>query len=239
MSVLARFLGRGDAAVTVPALDGGLKPNTLLDSLPSAQPAEAPDGIVLWQGAPLWSAGSKLISAAGGVVKDMGAPVTALAATGGAGADERLAVAMDGRLVLLDPDLQDVSPAWNMPFRCITAMAFGGGGPKGAGADEAQALWVCMGSDRLSPQDWRRDLMEKNSGGSVARGVQPGDRVAVVAHNRGTPRATRNRRSTSGVLVVAVVGLGHVAVGLHALVLGDLQVPPSMRRTDGPRGAGW
>lgn len=153
MSFLARFLGRGEAAVTVPALDGGLKPNTLLDDLPSSLAAASPDMVVNWQGAPLWSAGPDLVSGTGETVMSFDQDITALTAS-----EDRLAVAMSDELVLLNQNLQDVTPKFDAAMPCMTALAFG-----------PDALWVCSGSDRNGPDNWRRDLMEKNRSGSVHR----------------------------------------------------------------------
>ncbi len=171
MSFLTRFLGRGDAAVTVPALDGGLKPNTLLDELPTALPARAPDTVVNWQGAPMWSEGTRLVSGQGHEIIDLKEEITALAAS-----DRMLAVAMDTRLLLLDNQLQDVTPKLSGQPKCITAMAFG-----------PDALWICSGSDKSTPQDWRRDLMEKNRRGSVSRMDLKSGNVSLVKTGLGFP----------------------------------------------------
>lgn len=171
MSFLTRFLGRGEAAVTVPALDGGLKPNTLLDELPAARFARSPDMVVNWQGAVLWSEGSRLMSAEAQPVIDLNEDITALAAS-----DGLLAVAMDQRLIVLNSDLDDITPTLDAPLTCITAMAFC-----------ADALWVCSGSDKTPPQDWRRDLMEKNRRGSVSRIDLDTGKVRVVKTGLGYP----------------------------------------------------
>ena len=70
MSFLERFLGRGDAAVTVPPLDGGLKPNNRLEELPAGIVAQSPDAITLWQGQLVWSEGNRLM-AQDGALRDL------------------------------------------------------------------------------------------------------------------------------------------------------------------------
>ena len=45
-SWLERFLGRGRAAVTVPPLDGALKPNNRLEDAPRGLASHAPDNLV-------------------------------------------------------------------------------------------------------------------------------------------------------------------------------------------------
>ena len=171
MSFLTRFLGRGEAAVTVPALDGGLKPNNLLEELPSAVSAQAPDTVVHWQGAALWSEGNRLVSASGKEILVLDREITALAAS-----QEMIAVAMDKDIRLLDGQLRDVTPGLTSRFNCVTALAL-----------DADALWVCCGSDSYAPQDWRRDLMELNRRGSVSRVDLETGKVTVVKTGLGFP----------------------------------------------------
>ena len=171
MSFLTRFLGRGEAAVTVPAMDGGLKPNNLLEDLPGAVPAKAPGTVVNWQGAALWSEGSRLVSASGQEVLSLEQEITALAAT-----DDRIALAMGDEIRLFDAQLQDITPGPGAGLSCVTALAFDQG-----------HLWVCSGSDRHKPQDWRRDLMELNRRGSVSRIDLGTGAVSVVKTGLGYP----------------------------------------------------
>ncbi|MEI2386936.1 strictosidine synthase [Breoghania sp. JC706] len=167
-----RLLGRASAAVTVPALDGALKPNNVLEDLAPGIAGETPDNVVIWQGAPLWSDGRRLVTQ-DGMRLDLGSAVTALAANG-----SRLAVAtQEDGMHLLDLDLRDVSPQWTRAVRNITALAFA---PDGG-------LWFCMGSARNAPEDWRRDLMEKSRSGVVGRADPESGDILIRAERLGYP----------------------------------------------------
>ncbi|PTW61036.1 hypothetical protein C8N35_103218 [Breoghania corrubedonensis] len=167
-----RLMGRASAAVTVPALDGALKPNNVLEELPPGIAGEAPDNIVIWQGAPLWSQGKTLLTP-DGPCADLGSPVTAIVANG-----TRVAVASgEHGLRLLDRDLRDVSPQWTQSVRNVTALAFA---PDGA-------LWFCSGSSSNAPDEWRRDLMEKNRSGLVGRADPESGDILIRAERLGYP----------------------------------------------------
>lgn len=167
------FVGRGSAAVTVPPLDGALKPNNILEDLPDGIPADAPDDIVLWRGEPVWSDGGRLVSRSGTQVLNAGSPITALAASG-----EMLAVAtISAGLEIFDGSLSRITPAWKIPVRNITALAFA---PDGA-------VWFCTGSERRSPAEWRRDVMELNRAGLVGRADPHSGEVVVVHRKLGYP----------------------------------------------------
>lgn len=157
-SILSRaldgFLGRGRAAVTVPALDGALKPNNALEELPAGIAGEAPDDLVIWNGAPLWSDGATLVSEAG-VQARLASPITALATLG-----DRLAVATrDEGLLLLDQSFASLGTHWQRELRNVTALD---AAPDGA-------IWFCTGAMDRAPHEWRRDLMEKGRSGLIGR----------------------------------------------------------------------
>jgi hypothetical protein len=173
LGIFDRFLGRGAAAVTVPPLDGGLKPNNRLEALPAGIAADHPDDLVLWQGRPLWSDGNRLCTAEGPLAARFASDITALAARG-----DRLAVATSAEGVrLLDAELRDVTPAWQSPLAHITAMTF----------TEAGRLWFCIGSEQNAPQDWRRDLMEKRRMGCVGHADAATGEVKILRRNLGYP----------------------------------------------------
>lgn len=185
MSFLARFLGRGDAAVTVPPLDGGLKPNNLLEELPGGVAAAAPDAVADWRGEVIWSEGRRLMTGQGAELAVFGSEITALATSA-----ERIAVATGEGVRLLDETLQDVTPGLREAPAHVTALAF----------DADGALFYASGSETCAPQDWRRDLMEMNRSGRVGR----------IDLSTGEARTlARGLRYPSG---LAVCGGGKVAV---------------------------
>ncbi|MFV0514708.1 MAG: hypothetical protein ACK5MY_13945 [Jhaorihella sp.] len=170
--IVDNFLGRGPAAVTVPALDGALKPNNRLEELEAGIAATSPDDLVLWERRLLWSDGAKLVSEQG-VVAEFGSEITALAVAG-----DRLALATiaDG-LLLLDGEFKRVAPSWSRPVKNVTALA---AGPKGG-------IWFCTGSELRAPDKWRRDLMELNRSGLIGRADPDTGEVRIVKRRLGYP----------------------------------------------------
>ena len=95
-----RFLGRGDATITVPSFDGALKPNQKLESAETLLTCEAPEDLAT-DGRNLFIAdGQRLLSLNDGTaseVRSFERPISALCALPGGG----LAVALGGREVRL------------------------------------------------------------------------------------------------------------------------------------------
>ncbi len=167
-----RFMGRGAAAVTVPPLDGGLMPNNLLEELPQGITAQAPDDIVIWNGAPLWSDGALLVSPKG-IQAEFESEITALAVSG-----DKIALAtLDDGLLMLGPDLKPTAANWDSPVINVTALAF----------DAQGGVWFCTGSELCAPDEWRRDLMEMNRAGLVGRADPSTGGVRVIKRQLGYP----------------------------------------------------
>ena len=134
-------------AVTIPPMDGALKPNTALEDAEALINVEAPDNLAVIGGALAYTSGAELLSAAK-VIARFDAPVTALATR----ADLR-AVGLDsGRIEIQGGAAQTLDG-----FSCPVALCFGG-------PDE---LYVCNGSAEHRPSDWVHDLMAKHASGSV------------------------------------------------------------------------
>lgn len=154
--IIDNFFGRGEAAVTVPPLDGALRPNRALDA---ATDRVALDGVDC-----LAEAGGRLYASAGALVMVRGAggdwsehrrfdaPVVALASVAGG-----LALALaDGRVMVLGGAVDGWQQATGP--RCITALADGG-----------DAVLVTNGAEGHTPDDWQRDLLNRGATGSVWR----------------------------------------------------------------------
>lgn len=221
--LLDRFLGRGSAAVTVPPLDGGLKPNNVLEDLPLGIAGTAPDDLALWQGAPIWSDGARLMGAAGEVIT-AGAEITAIAAS-----EACLALASDdGGLRLLDAELGDMTPKLSAPVHNVTALAFA---PDGG-------LWFTTGSEKHAPKEWRRDLLEKNRAGLLGRVDPASGEVRVVQRRLAYPAGLAIR--ADGRIVVSEAWRSHIveydASGQGGQVLLD-EIPGYPGRLS-PRAAG-
>tara|TARA_R110000737_G_scaffold202832_1_gene221983 strand:+ start:155 stop:1228 length:1074 start_codon:yes stop_codon:yes gene_type:complete len=220
-----RFLGRGQAAVTVPPLDGGLKPNNRLDDLANGIAADRPDDIVLWQGRPIWSDGAFLCDANGPLMVTFASDITALATDG-----NRMAVAtLQGGIQVFDAALADVTPGFSQTISHVTAMAFAAEG----------ALWFCTGSAQHGPDNWRRDLMEKNRTGSVGLADLSSGEVRILRQDLGYPAGIVVQPDGSVVVSEAwasqLVGIG--ADGRTAVLLD--QIPGYPGRLIARHGGGY
>ena len=161
-----RLLGRGSAAITVPVMDGALKPNRQLDEASVAAEIAGIDDLAC-DGQQLWiSAGKRLLRLYDGqplLVREFSSPITALAAQ----THGTLAVALGGTQVQVlhtqaDGSLSDgpvLHSLQGQPLHSVNALAFEADG----------ALLLSDGSQRRSTDDWCHDLMELGHTGRVAR----------------------------------------------------------------------
>ena len=169
------FLGRGDAAVTIPAMDGPLRPNQRLDQGRVVRRIEAPDNLAVTGGTALYSSGHTVFrldldASADKPVTVFDAPVTCLAAH----PDGTLAAGLDdGRVVLHHPSGRTVLQAGGT---CPTALAFDG-----------DALVIAHGSAAHPPSRWRHDLMQRGGSGSVWRAPLAGGAASCIARGLGWP----------------------------------------------------
>jgi hypothetical protein len=144
--VIDRFVGRGDAAITVPPMDGALRPNQMLEEAHVAADARAPDNLILHGGEVLFSSGRDLRKLeTGAIVRSFDRPIACLAAA----ADGRLAAGLTGAEVVVVEADGTVTPLPAAQTSCATALTFLG-----------DSLIVCRGSAQLSADQWKRDLME-------------------------------------------------------------------------------
>jgi hypothetical protein len=145
-------------AVTIPPMDGALRPNTALDECDVVAEADSPDNLCFDGEQILFSSGQDIFAIAkDGNAKPVHiarrkAPVTALAAR-----DGLCATAIDDGNVIVEADNR--VQTFNAPdgFACPTALAF----------IDSRTLLVCHGSSRHRASDWVVDLMEKNQTGGV------------------------------------------------------------------------
>lgn len=157
--IFDNLLGRGEAAVTVPPLDGAFRPNRLLDEAPTRVALGNVDGLAVVAGRIVASAGDTIHAlAADGAWEARGsyeAAVTAIAAVGDGG----LAVALaTGEIVVEGGAFDGRGYAAEAGMRCITALTVSG-----------EHLYVANGSATNAAADWQRDLLEKNASGSIWR----------------------------------------------------------------------
>lgn len=151
------ILGRGEAAVTVPPLDGVLRPNRELDAATRRFPLPGVDSIAVVAGQLAASAGNTLYALRDGLhwraERAYEEQITCLTAVGKEGRAVALATGdilveggrFGGRTYRAAPD-----------SRCISAMTASGGN-----------LFVANGSVKNGPGDWQLDLLERNASGSI------------------------------------------------------------------------
>jgi hypothetical protein len=136
-------------AVTIPPMDGALRPNTALDEAKIITSCEAPDNITLVADKLFYSSGDRLFTTASAKpVASFSSAITAIAASGAA-----LAIGLEsGRIEFHKNKIAALEG-----FNCPTALTF----------DGPDDLYVCNGSDTHSPGEWATDLMHKNASGSL------------------------------------------------------------------------
>lgn len=155
-----RFLGRGDATITVPSFDGALKPNQLLEQAETLLECEAPDDLAVDGDTLLVADGPRLLRLSGSsvtTVRTFERPISALAVPRSGG----LAVALGGTEVQIYDDTAAKSPAsvFTGELHAVNALA---PAPDGT-------LIATDGSSLRGVADWARDLMELGETGRVFR----------------------------------------------------------------------
>jgi sugar lactone lactonase YvrE len=172
-----RFLGRGDATITVPSFDGALKPNQKLESAETLLICESPEDLAT-DGRNLFIAdGLRLMRLDGGTaskVRSFERPISALCAL----PDGGLAVALGGREVHLyaSPSAEQPSVTFtDAAFNAINALAL---------ADD-NTLIATDGSATCGVDDWARDLMELNRTGRVFKLDPASKKMTVLAQGLG------------------------------------------------------
>jgi hypothetical protein len=172
-----RFLGRGEATITVPSFDGALKPNQKLEAAETLLTCEAPEDLAA-DGRNLYVAdGRRLLRLDGHAatkLRSFDRPISALCSLPGGG----LAVALAGREVRLYADVAAGDPVTTIAdpaFNAINALT---AAPDGT-------LIATDGSATSGVDDWARDLMELNRSGRVFRIDPKGKSVTQLAGKLG------------------------------------------------------
>lgn len=176
-------LGRGEAAVTVPPMDGALQPNQALENARELIKVRAPDNLVNTGTGILFSSGEDVFSlnwSTGATTrrKHFDAPVSALAALPG----EAWAAGLTNgeiRIVGGPTDGAVFTNVGNYRCHCPTALL---AAPDGT-------LLVAEGSSVHRPQHWKHDLMSKGESGSVWRLNLAKDAATCLAARLAYPNA--------------------------------------------------
>ena len=154
--VLDAVLGRGESAVTIPALDGALRPNRKLDEASERIAIDSPSGILSRPEGVLVSSANQIrrLDAGGAwtLFHEAEATISCMGEAGGG-----IAVGLEnGDVEIVGGRFNGVKLKSTAEARCLTAIA---------GAEDS--LYVCHGSTANSPSAWQRDLLERNASGSV------------------------------------------------------------------------
>jgi hypothetical protein len=160
---LDRFRGAGDAAITLPPMDGAIRPNQALETAELVLEIERPDNLGFSGRRVFFSSGAAVLAfdpaqgaAKAETVAAFESEVTCLAAD----RDGNLAVGLDDGAVLFAAGprkAQRISDPGARPS-CPTALLL-----------NEKALIISHGSRERSPLAWKHDLMERNASGSVWR----------------------------------------------------------------------
>lgn len=163
-SVVEWVLGRGGYSITVPVMDGPLRPNDIIEQ--SALVAEAPgiDNLLVKGDRLIASAGRDLleISVSGSVTRRLrfDGPISCLAIS----PMGTIAVGIDGvgvRLLGGKFDGMVIERHATGPMRCPTAAIF----------EDENTIVVTNGSSDVRAADWARDLLSIGQSGTVVRFV--------------------------------------------------------------------
>jgi hypothetical protein len=169
------LLGRGHAAITVPVMDGTLKPNRVLDESTVLATHAGLDDLASSGGILFASAGPLLLRLAGHElveVRRFDDDISAMSVS----PNGRVAVALNGRRVLVMDSVDGAevarleSPA-GRPLVAANALAF----------DGDDQLLVTDGSAKFGPAQWCHDLMALGRSGRVLRWHIGSGRLDVIA----------------------------------------------------------
>lgn len=168
-SVVSRALGRGDFAVTVPPMDGALRPNSLLDAARLVAELPMADNLVNVHGTVYCSSGSSVykIALQDGVRVHQSFPADVSCVV--SLADGRLVVALEtGSLHVQEG--AGYRTIEGLGLTCPTAMA----------VVDPDTLVITQGSSTVAPREWCRDLLNDGHTGSVWRVDLNADRASLL-----------------------------------------------------------
>jgi len=169
-----RIRGVGKYSITVPPLDGALRPNQDLEEAETLVAARYPGHLCVQNGDLWFASGTDLMRMkhvqAAEVIERFGTDITAMALSPSGDAAVALA---DGNVSLPQGFAFD---GLTCNLRCITSLAF----------DENGNCLVACGSEHNSADDWARDLLEHGASGSVWR-IPRGNKAQCLAKGLAWP----------------------------------------------------
>lgn len=154
-----KILGRGEAAITIPTLDGALKPNQMLEDANILAEFQAPEDLCTDGKSLFLAEGKAIFQLKRGVfvkVLDLSETITAMACIGDGG----IVVALNGRQIKIyggQYDGKGWSEVEKQPLLSVNAISMG---------DNGQIL-VTEGSTLYPYENWCHDLMDQGHTGRV------------------------------------------------------------------------
>lgn len=183
-------------AITIPPMDGCLRPNNLLDEAPVVAEVHQPDNAIHLGGELWFSSTNRLLkislssdSSKPETVDEFDHDISCLAA----GPDKSLAVGLDSGQVFIERSGNRVefSALGERQLRCPTALEF---------IDQNQ-LVVCQGSEQVRPSEMTKDLMQIGRSGSVWLLDLAGNSQQCIASKLGFPFGVAVLHKTREILV--------------------------------------
>jgi len=171
---LSRLFERSTIGVTVPPMDGALKPNNNIEAAEVLCAYPRPDNLIRDGGGLLFSSGSRLLCTRMETGSDrideiacFASMITALASDGAGG----IAAGLDDGTIEFGGTLAGRPAIMPKQSFAPTALVFGRHGQ----------LFACSGSQTNRPSAWKRDLVERSASGSIWRfGPDLGDAVCLA-----------------------------------------------------------
>lgn len=173
--------GSGSHSISVPAMDGALRPN---DRLEDAQPFHVEpslDNVASSGDALFFTVGGAVLSTPGvgeKRIRDVASFPSVVSCLAVAG--DQIAVGLDaGGIRIVGGRFQgtEVSELNGRPIVAPVAMHF----------EDECTLLIALGSQRHRPSHWKRDLMERGASGSVWRLHLPSSRASLLADGMAYP----------------------------------------------------
>jgi hypothetical protein len=158
IKMINKYLGRGEFSITVPPMDGALMPNKLLEETEKLLIVDAPDCLALMNGVPVVSSHSKVLEVdkGGKEVAQFDAEISCMAGL----PDGGLAVGLvDGRIAIVNGKNAGKIIQLDKEIKCPTVLL----------AESGSSILVANGTSKYPYNEWKRDLMEINSLGSIWR----------------------------------------------------------------------
>lgn len=168
--VLDFFRGK---AVTVPPLDGAFRPNRKLDEAIVVAALDAPSDLVAFGDDFLIADGNCILRITRNDERSIHATYPAAVTAMAASSDGRIAIALASGEIRL----ADGGTLAHEHLNCITALSFGADG----------SLFIANGSSVNAAAEWKRDLMEKRSCGSIWR-LSPAGQLSCVIDKLAWPQ---------------------------------------------------